>query len=156
MSKKELANIKCYTIPIAAEFDCFRRDAMYLVDKLRMVGRYVDHGMYAGVHHLWFQDEECGENTEKFFQDMNYAFKAFVTGEEITDNIDEENVKPEFRKQVTNDSINFNFYGGNEPSVEKMMDDENVNKVEQIESTDEFDSPTKVKTASMWKDGDRK
>ena len=54
VSKEDLAKIQCVTIPVAAEFDCYRRDAMYLVDKLRMVGKYVDHGMYAGVHHCFF------------------------------------------------------------------------------------------------------
>ena len=54
VSGEDLEKIQCKIIPIAAEFDSFKRDAIYLVDNLRRVGKYVDHGMYAGVHHCWF------------------------------------------------------------------------------------------------------
>lgn len=93
-SGESLAKIQCHTIPVAAEFDSFRRDAMDIVNKLQSVGKYVDHGMYAGVHHCWFLSEECGEHAEKFYKDMNNAFKAYVTGEEISDPIKVEDVKP--------------------------------------------------------------
>ena len=37
------------TVVTTSEFDYLRRDAYYMIDKLKKAGKYLDHADYAGV-----------------------------------------------------------------------------------------------------------
>lgn len=83
---------------------------------------------------------------------MGNAFKLFVTGEEIVDTLKVEEIKPKLKDSTFNNEMN--FYG-NEPSVEKMVDEEaKLDTKTKVNPQDE-EQVMKVKTAG-WKAKDQK